>query len=73
MTVRTVPVSVFVIVTSTPGRTPPLESFTTPETCEPATAWAHPVPAARSPISAAPRIVRHVFTFTPPTQLLANA
>ena len=47
-TVRTVPVSVLVIVTSTPGRTPPLESFTTPETCEPATAWAQPVPAARS-------------------------
>src|SRR5215204_225180 len=39
-TVRSCPVSVLVMVTSAPGRVPPLASRTMPDTCEPDTACA---------------------------------
>jgi len=42
------PVSIFVIVTSAPGRAPPLESRTFPDTWEPATACAAAVEAVNA-------------------------
>src|SRR5436190_21305482 len=60
------PVSVLVTVTSAPGIAAPLASFTTPEICDPETAWAQPVPAASSDNSTPPTIVRSTFTSAPP-------
>ena len=58
------PVSVFVTVTSAPGIDPPLESRTTPDSCEPATACACAVPLATRARSATLTNTRNNLTRT---------
>jgi hypothetical protein len=56
--VRVKPVSVWVTVTVTPGRTPPLSSVTLPLNC--AVAWAEAVDAATNTISTTVETIAHV-------------